>query len=86
MKELLYNPFILVKSVGEHSELPGFFPYTRGISPTGYLTQPWLTCQPINGVTAEEANEKIKAVLNRGQNAITYSVDLLANELDYQNY
>ena len=73
------QPLYTSETVSEHSELPGFFPYTRGISPTGYLTQPWLTCQPINGVTAEEANEKIKSVLNRGQNAITYSVDLLAN-------
>ena len=73
------QPLYTHESVGDHLELPGFFPYTRGISPTGYLTQPWLACQPINGVTAEEANEKLKAVLNRGQNAITYSVDLLAN-------
>lgn len=73
------QPLYTSETVGEHSELPGFFPYTRGISPTGYLTQPWLTCQPINGVTAEEANEKIRSVLNRGQNAISYSVDLLAN-------
>lgn len=73
------QPLYTSEMTGEHSELPGFFPYTRGISPTGYLTQPWLACQPINATTAEEANEKLQAVLNRGQNAITYSVDLLAN-------
>lgn len=72
------QPLYTQESVGEHSEFPGFYPYTRGISPTGYLTQPWLTCQPISAATSEEANEKLKAVLNRGQNAITYSVDLLA--------
>ena len=73
------QPLYTSETTGDHSELPGFFPYTRGISPTGYLTQPWLACQPINATTAEEANEKLQAVLKRGQNAITYSVDLLAN-------
>ncbi len=73
------HPLYTEEAVGDHSELPGFSPYTRGISTTGYLTQPWLACQPIYAATAEEANEKLKAVLNRGQNAITYSVDLLAN-------
>ena len=73
------QPLYTRESVGDKQEFPGFFPFTRGISPTGYLTQPWIACQPIDGKTAEEANEKLKAVLNRGQNAITYSVDLLAN-------
>lgn len=73
------QPLYTSEMTGDHSELPGFSPYTRGISPTGYLTQPWLACQPINAATAEAANEKLQAVLNRGQNAITYSVDLLAN-------
>ncbi len=73
------QPLYTRESVGDKQEFPGFFPFTRGISPTGYLTQPWIACQPIDGKTAEEANEKLRAVLNRGQNAITYSVDLLAN-------
>lgn len=72
------QPLYTQEFVDENTELPGFFPYTRGISSTGYLTQPWLACQPIDGVTAEEANEKLKSVLNRGQNAITYTVDVLA--------
>jgi methylmalonyl-CoA mutase len=73
------HPLYTQESVGHYWELPGFPPYTRGILATGYLTQPWLACQPISAATAEEANEKLKSVLNRGQNTITYSVDLLAN-------
>lgn len=72
------QPLYTEEFVAENTELPGFFPYTRGISATGYVTQPWIACQTIDGVTAEDANEKLRAVLHRGQNAITYSVDVLA--------
>lgn len=72
------NPIYTQETVQTHTELPGFFPYTRGISVTGYLTNPWVACQPVDGETAEEANEKLKAALKRGQDAITLPVDLLA--------
>ena len=45
------------------AEFPGFFPFTRGTSPTGYYEKPWLVVQPVSGITAEEANEKMKAVI-----------------------
>lgn len=77
---VVLQPLYTQQSAGEgQAELPGLFPYTRGISATGYHTQPWLACQPVSGATAEEANENLKAVLNRGQNAITYPVELLVN-------
>ncbi|MFY0782115.1 methylmalonyl-CoA mutase family protein [Peribacillus simplex] len=60
------------------SELPGFFPFTRGTSPMGYYEKPWLVVQPVSGTTAEEANEKMKASFKRGQNVVAYPARLLA--------
>ncbi|WP_141993860.1 methylmalonyl-CoA mutase family protein [Bacillus sp. B4EP4a] len=60
------------------AELPGFFPFTRGTSPTGYHEKPWLVVQPVSGITAEEANEKMKASFKRGQNVVAYPARLLA--------
>ncbi|MGE7601311.1 methylmalonyl-CoA mutase family protein [Peribacillus sp. NPDC097675] len=65
-------------SADKKAELPGFAPFTRGISPTGYYEQPWLVVQPVSGITAEEANEKMRAALERGQNIVVYPVQLLA--------
>ncbi|MEY9868241.1 methylmalonyl-CoA mutase [Peribacillus sp. B2I2] len=60
------------------SELPGLFPFTRGTSPMGYYEKPWLVVQPVSGITAEEANEKMKASFKRGQNVVAYPARLLA--------
>lgn len=65
-------------SANKNTELPGFAPFTRGIAPTGYYQQPWLTVQNVSGATFEEANEKMHAALSRGQNIISYPVQLLA--------
>lgn len=65
-------------SAGKNAELPGFAPFTRGIAPTGYYEQPWFVVQPVSGITAEEANEKMLAALERGQNIVVYPVQLIA--------
>lgn len=65
-------------STANVAELPGFFPYTRGTFPTGYYEKPWLVVQPVSGVTAEEANEKMKVSFKRGQNVVAYPASLLA--------
>ncbi|MFJ7847466.1 methylmalonyl-CoA mutase family protein [Peribacillus sp. NPDC097224] len=74
------NPLYTEESVsdGEQTELPGFAPFTRGIAPTGYYEQPWFVVQPVSGITADEANEKMHAALERGQNIIVYPAHLLA--------
>jgi methylmalonyl-CoA mutase len=66
------------ESTEKVAELPGFFPFTRGTSPTGYHEKPWLVVQPVSGITAEEANEKMKASFKRGQNVVAYPARLLA--------
>ncbi|CAH0178881.1 putative methylmalonyl-CoA mutase small subunit [Peribacillus sp. Bi96] len=60
------------------AELPGFFPFTRGTSPAGYYEKPWLVVQPVSGITAEEANDKMRASFKRGQNVVAYPARLLA--------
>ncbi|WP_110927500.1 methylmalonyl-CoA mutase family protein [Bacillus massiliglaciei] len=62
----------------KHSELPGFFPYTRGIFTAGYQEIPWLVCQPVQGATAGEASQNMQSALNRGQNCISCPVELWA--------
>lgn len=62
------------------SEYPGLFPYTRGVYSAGYLEQPWLIVQPITGKDADDANNKMKDALNRGQNVLTYTPDLFNEE------
>lgn len=74
------NPLYTEKedSARKTAELPGFFPFTRGITPTGYYEQPWLVVQPVSGITADEANEKMQAAFKRGQNVVAYPARLLA--------
>ncbi|MBK5500955.1 methylmalonyl-CoA mutase family protein [Peribacillus sp. TH14] len=74
------NPLYTEKedSAAKTAELPGFFPFTRGITPTGYYEQPWLVVQPVSGITADEANEKMQAAFKRGQNVVAYPARLLA--------
>ncbi|AOH55636.1 hypothetical protein ABE28_014850 [Peribacillus muralis] len=66
-------------------ELPGFFPFTRGTSPMGYHENPWLAVQPVSGITAKEANEKMLAAFKRGQNIAAYPARLLAEGVRFEN-
>jgi methylmalonyl-CoA mutase len=63
-------------------ELPGEFPYTRGIYPTGFLETPWRVCQPVSGKNAEEANQNMRSALDRGQDVITFSKESLTYSVD----
>lgn len=57
---------------------PGEFPYTRGIYPNGYHDQPWAVSQPVGGADSKNANTKMKSALLRGQNAVVFPAELLA--------
>ncbi|WP_285768855.1 methylmalonyl-CoA mutase family protein [Peribacillus sp. SI8-4] len=72
-------------SLGAKAELPGFFPFTRGTSPMGYHEKPWLVVQPVSGITAHEANEKMLAALKRGQNAVAFPARMLAEGARLEN-
>ncbi|MDQ0220781.1 methylmalonyl-CoA mutase [Peribacillus cavernae] len=79
------QPLYTEESLSENTageELPGFFPYTRGINVTGYRTNPWLICQPVFAFSEEEANQKMHTALSRGQNAICFPASLLSGTLN----
>lgn len=47
--------------------LPGQYPFTRGVHPTGYLTKEWTRRQVVGLGTAEETNQRLKALFREGQ-------------------
>ena len=77
-EDITLYPLYTEKADEKVAELPGLFPFTRGTFPTGYHEKPWLAVQPVSGITAEEANEKMKASFKRGQNVVAYPARLLA--------
>jgi methylmalonyl-CoA mutase N-terminal domain/subunit len=57
------------------TELPGEFPYTRGIHPTGYRGKLWTMRQFAGFGTAEDTNERYKFLLSRGQTGLSVAFD-----------
>ncbi len=55
---------------------PGEFPYTRGIYPTMYRGRPWTIRQYAGFGTAEQANERFRFLLERGQTGLSVAFDL----------
>ena len=51
----------------EDISFPGIYPFTRGISPTGYSTKQWTLRQVVGLGTAEETNERLKYLFKEGQ-------------------
>ncbi|MGN1399974.1 MAG: methylmalonyl-CoA mutase family protein [Bacillus sp. (in: firmicutes)] len=54
-------------------ELPGSFPYTRGIHSVPYSHNPWLVAQKIPGASAEEIIRHYRKAQERGQNVMAIS-------------
>src|SRR5438094_2978099 len=55
---------------------PGAFPFTRGITPTMYRSQLWVMGMYSGYGTAEEANERYRTLLDRGQTGFSIALDL----------
>ncbi|MEE8060646.1 MAG: methylmalonyl-CoA mutase family protein [Gemmatimonadales bacterium] len=55
--------------------LPGQFPYTRGIHPTGYRGKLWTMRQSAGFGTAQDTNERFKFLLSRGQTGLSVAFD-----------
>ncbi len=56
--------------------VPGHWPYTRGAYAPGYRKRPWLFAQYVGFGTAEETNERWKALLGAGQRSVSLAFDL----------
>src|SRR3989440_9142551 len=57
-------------------ELPGQYPYTRGIHPTGYRGRLWTMRQFSGFATAEETNRRYKYLLGNGQTGLSVAFDM----------
>jgi methylmalonyl-CoA mutase len=57
------------------NSFPGFAPFVRGTTASGYARQPWEVSQEITVSTPQEFNEIARASLNRGLNALNVVLD-----------
>jgi methylmalonyl-CoA mutase N-terminal domain/subunit len=70
--EPLYTP----EDRGPQEELPGQYPYTRGIHPTGYRGRLWTMRQFSGFATAEQTNRRYKYLLANGQTGLSVAFDM----------
>ena len=67
-------------AVGRYSsegpDLPGRFPYTRGINPAMYREQLWVMGQYSGHGSAKETNKRIRSLLANGQKGFSVALDL----------
>ncbi len=56
--------------------VPGEFPYTRGIHPTGYRGKPWTMRQFAGFGTAADTNARFKYLLDHGQTGLSVAFHL----------
>ena len=58
------------------AELPGAFPFTRGPYPDMYRGRPWTIRQYAGFGSADETNERFRALLAHGQTGLSVAFDL----------
>ena len=71
----LFTALDLEDSAGTAFELPGQWPYTRGIHPTGYRGKLWTMRQFAGFGTARETNQRYKFLLSQGQTGLSVAFD-----------
>jgi len=62
--------------IGNNNEMPGTFPFTRGVQPTMYRGKLWTMRQYAGFSTAEESNKRYHYLLNQGVNGLSVAFDL----------
>lgn len=60
----------------KQGEMPGEFPFTRGIHPDMYLGKPWTMRQYAGFSTAEESNKRYHFLLAQGTTGLSVAFDL----------
>jgi methylmalonyl-CoA mutase N-terminal domain/subunit len=71
----VYTPLDFPGNGGNPIELPGEYPYTRGIHPTMYRGRLWTMRQFAGFGTADDTNERYKFLLERGQTGLSVAFD-----------
>jgi methylmalonyl-CoA mutase N-terminal domain/subunit len=73
--EPAYSPLDLSPDLLAQGILPGQFPYTRGIHPSGFRGKLWTMRQFAGFGTAQDTNERYKFLLSRGQTGLSVAFD-----------
>ena len=73
--EPVYTALDTVASDTVRSEVPGAYPYTRGIHPTGYRGKLWTMRQFAGFGSARDTNERFKFLLAHGQTGLSTAFD-----------
>lgn len=83
MKQILTDSGIEIKEVytaadlpGHLDELPGQFPFIRGVQPDMYRGKLWTMRQYAGFSTAEESNKRYHYLLSQGVNGLSVAFDL----------
>jgi methylmalonyl-CoA mutase, N-terminal domain len=66
------------------NELPGEYPFTRGIYPDMYRGRPWTMRQYAGFGTAAETNRRFRYLLDQGQTGLSVAFDL-ATQMGYDS-
>jgi methylmalonyl-CoA mutase N-terminal domain/subunit len=71
----LYTPLDVSEQDAASLGVPGEFPFTRGIHPTGYRGKLWTMRQFAGFGTAKETNARYKFLLEHGQTGLSVAFD-----------
>lgn len=77
--EAVYTPASLEEQGFDFEQdlgYPGFYPFTRGVSPAMYRRDFWIMGQYSGFGSAEEANERYRMLLAQGQTGFSIALDL----------
>ncbi|MFN2635960.1 MAG: methylmalonyl-CoA mutase [Gemmatimonadaceae bacterium] len=71
----IYTPLDAAETDAAALGMPGFYPYTRGIHPTGYRGKLWTMRQFAGFGSAHDTNERYKFLLAHGQTGLSVAFD-----------
>jgi len=71
----VYTPLDAAETDPAALGMPGFYPYTRGIHPTGYRGRLWTMRQFAGFGSARDTNERYKFLLAHGQTGLSVAFD-----------
>jgi methylmalonyl-CoA mutase N-terminal domain/subunit len=71
----IYTPLDAAETDAEALGMPGFYPYTRGVHPTGYRGRLWTMRQFAGFGSAADTNERYKFLLAHGQTGLSVAFD-----------
>ncbi len=73
--EPLYTALDVERHTSENIGVPGTYPFTRGVHPTGYRGKLWTMRQFAGFGSARDTNERFKFLLEHGQTGLSTAFD-----------